>query len=127
MQTTIDLSKNAYQYVSSIAQITERTISEVIEETFESRFEYEVETLRKSVEISSDQEVLALANLQMPKTQSRELSKLLGKNGESKLSEKERESMAILMQVNRLNDLRKAIGIVEALKRGLIKTVEELR
>ena len=47
MQTTVNLSENAYQYVSSIAQMTERTIDEVIEETFENRFEEEVEMLKK--------------------------------------------------------------------------------
>ena len=47
MQTTVNLSENAYQYVSSIAQLTERTIDEVIEETFENRFVAEVEMLKK--------------------------------------------------------------------------------
>ena len=48
MQTTVNLSENAYQYVSGIAQITERTIDEVIEETFENRFNEEVEILKKA-------------------------------------------------------------------------------
>lgn len=126
MQTTVNLSENAYQYVSSVAQMTERTIDEVIEETFENRFEKEVEMLKKSVAISSDKEVLALANLQMPEKQSNRLSLLLAKNGEGNLADKAKKELNDLMQINRLNDLRKAIGIVEALKRGLIKSAEEL-
>ncbi len=126
MQTTVNLSENAYQYVSGIAQMTERTIDEVIEETFENRFEKEVEMLKKSVAISSDKEVLALANLQMPEKQSSRLSLLLAKNGEGKLNDGEKVKLNELMQINRLNDLRKAIGIVEAMKRGLVKSVEEL-
>lgn len=126
MQTTVNLSENAYQYISSIAQMTERTIDEVIEDTFENRFEKEVEMLKKSAELSSDTEVLELANFQMPEKESNRLSNLLAKNGEEKLSENEKEELQELMQINRLNDLRKAIGIVEALKRGLIESAEEL-
>lgn len=126
MQTTINLSENAYNRVSSIAQMTERTIDEVIEETFENRFEEEIEMLKRSVELSSDEEVLELANFQMPEKQSERLSGLLEKNGEDKLNEKEKNELNNLMQINRLNDLRKAIGIVEAIKRGLINSAEEL-
>jgi len=126
MQTTVNLSENAYQYVSSIAQMTERTIDEVIEETFENRFEEEVEMLKKSIELSSDKEVLELANFQMPEKQSNHLSRLLTKNSEGNLTENEKEELSSLMQINRLNDLRKAIGIVEAMKRGLIKSAEDL-
>lgn len=126
MQTTVNLTENAYQYVLSIAQMTERTIDEVIEETFENRFEAEVEMLKKSIELSSDKEVLALANFQMPEKQSNRLSLLLAKNGEANLTENEKEELDSLMKINRLNDLRKAIGIVEAVKRGLIKSAEEL-
>ena len=126
MQTTVNLSENAYQYVSGIAQLTEKTIDEVIEETFENRFEKEVEFLKKSVTLSSDREVLELANLQMPEEQSNRLSNLLSKNGEGKLIDEEKEELHGLMQINRLNDLRKAIGIVEAIKRGLINSAEDL-
>jgi hypothetical protein len=126
MQTTVNLSENAYQYVSGIAQMTEKTIDEVIEETFENRFEKEVEMLKKSVAISSDKEVLELANLQMAEKQSNHLSNLLGKNGEGNLTDGEKAELDDLMKINRLNDLRKAIGIVEAVERGLIKSVEEL-
>jgi glutamine synthetase adenylyltransferase len=126
MQTTVNLSENAYQNVSSIAQMTERTIDEVIEETFENRFEEEVEMLKKSIELSNDKEVLAVAAFQMPEKQSNRLSFLLAKNSEETITEKEKEELGSLMQINRLNDLRKAIGIVEALKRGLISSVDDL-
>ena len=126
MQTTVNLSENAYQYVSGIAQMTEKTIDEVIEETFENRFEKEVEMMKKSVSLCSDDEVLALANLQMPEKQSNRLSRLLAKNGERTLTDEEDNELNDLMRINRLNDLRKAIGIVEAIKRGLINSAEEL-
>ncbi len=97
MQTTVNLSENAYQYVSGIAQMTEKIIDEVVEEAFENRFEKEVEMLKKSVALSSDVEVLALANLQMPKKQSNLLSDLLAKNGEGILSDGEKEKLNNLM------------------------------
>lgn len=127
MQTTVNLSENAYRNISSIAQMTERTIDEVIDETFENRFEKEVELLKKSAEFSSDAEVIELANFQMAEEQSVRLSNLLTKNGEEKLSENENKELRRLMQINRLNDLRKAIGIVEAIKRGLIRSADDLK
>lgn len=126
MQTTVNLSENAYQYISGIAQMNEKTIDEVIEETLENRFENEVEFLKKSVALSSDQEVVELANFRMPEDQSSRLSNLLMKNGAGDLANDESEELQKLMQINRLNDLRKAIGIVEAIKRGLIESAEDL-
>lgn len=82
--------------------------------------------LKKSVAISSDQEVLKLASFQMPEKQSNRLSRLLSKNGAGTLTKLEKDELNELMQINRLNDLRKAIGIVEALKRGLIKSVKAI-
>lgn len=126
MQTTVKLSESAFQYVSNIAQMNGRTIDEVVEETFENRFDDEVEMLKKSVEFSTDKEVLALIEFQMPEKQSNRLSRLLGKHSGGNFSEGEKEELDKLMQINRFNDLRKAIGIVEAIKRGLIKSAEEL-
>ena len=126
MQTTVNLSENALQHISSIARLTERSFDEVIEEAVENKFSSETDVLKKSVEVCSDEEVLKLANLQMPDEQSGSMSVLLGKNGEGNLSNDEKDELDRLMQINRSNDLRKAIGIVEALKRGLIKSVEEL-
>ncbi|CAN5873992.1 hypothetical protein BH24ACI1_BH24ACI1_07510 [soil metagenome] len=126
MQTTVNLSENALQHISSIAQLTERSFDEVIEEAVENKFSIEVEMLKKSVGVCSDEEVLKLANLQMPEKQSERLSFLLGKNSERKMTGEEKNELGNLMQINRVNDLRKAIGIVEAIKRGLIKSAEEL-
>lgn len=93
MQTSVNLSENAYQYISGIAQMTEKTIDEMIEGTFENRFENEIEMMKKSVSLSSDAEVFALANLQMPEKQSDYLSVLLAKNGEGNLNDHEKEKL----------------------------------
>jgi len=86
MQTTVNLSENALQRISSIAQLTERSFDEVIEEAVENKFSSEVEMLKKSVSVCSDEEVLKLVNLQMPEKQSERLSFLLGKNSERKMT-----------------------------------------
>ena len=79
METTIKLSENAFHYVAGLARMSERTIDEVVEDTFEDRFEEEVKMLVKSVELSSDVEVLGLADFQMPEGPSKRLSFLLSK------------------------------------------------
>jgi predicted CopG family antitoxin len=107
--------------------MTEKTFDEVIEETVEDRFEKEVEILEKSVELSSDEEVMELARLRIPEPQSQRISELLRENAELTISEAERNELIELMNANRLYDLRKGIGIAEAVRRGLIATADDLR
>ena len=57
MLTTVKISENAYQYISGSAHLSDWTIDEVIEDTFENRFDEHVKILRQSVEQSSDNEV----------------------------------------------------------------------
>jgi hypothetical protein len=60
-----------------------------------------------------------LANLQM--AEDARLKYLFEKNREGVLTKKEHIELSKLVELSRINDLRKAFGIVEAKKRGLIK------
>ncbi len=126
MEVTVNLSKATFQHISQLAKTSESSIGEVIENAFERKFEQETNDLKESIKYCSDTEVLTLAKLMMPAKQSNRLSNLLAKNGQGNLTDKERDLLGDLMHANRSYDLRKAIGIVEALKRGLIKSVDEL-
>ena len=122
MLTTVKISENAYQYISGSAHLSDRTIDEVIEDTFENRSmsKYFAKVLnnRRTMRFT----LMSLAEFRMHEDQSRTLSRLLAKNSEGILSDVEQSLLEDLMQINRLNDLKRAIGIGEAIKRGLIKS-----
>ena len=79
------------------------------------------------LEKSSDAEVLEAARLWIPESQSDRHSKLLYKNQAETLTDAEKRELDFFQQVYRIALLRKAQGITEALRRGLIKSVDELR
>ena len=69
---------------------------------------------------------MSLAEFRMHEDQSRTLSRLLAKNSEGILSDVEQSLLEDIMPINRLNDLKRAIGIGEAIRRGLIKSADDL-
>ncbi|MCU0239140.1 MAG: hypothetical protein MUC29_06840 [Pyrinomonadaceae bacterium] len=121
MEVTLNLSETTFQYISELAKKSKTTFGKVIENTFEHKYEQEVQNLKESVKYCSDDEVLNLANLMMPEKQSIQLNILLKKNGEESLSKTEKNKLESLMQISRMYLLRKAIGMAEATTRGLIK------
>lgn len=123
MELTVNISEKAFSHVSDIARLSERTIDEVLEETFEDSFDEQVTALKASIKYSSDAEVLELASLKMPADESTRLSELLVMNREGFITSRDKIELDGLMQNNRFNDLRKAIGLVEALERGLIDQI----
>lgn len=75
----------------------------------------------------SDEEVLALANLQMPKNQSARHSQLLYKNQAGTLKPAERKELDFFQQVYGAALLRKAEGVYEAVQRKLIQSPADLK
>lgn len=134
MEVTVKLPKNLYKDISQLAQARKKSVAEVITNAVrkevaedEARIKEQVEMLKKSVAFCSDKEVLMLAKLKIPEKQDKQLSVLLGKNSEGEITEKEKVKLEQLMQVCRDMTLRKAIGMSEATKRGLIKTPDDLK
>ena len=82
-------------------------------------FEEQVEIIKQSIAFCSDKEILELANLQLPGD--KRLNYLFEKNRESVLTAEEEAELTKAVELSRINDLRKAFGIIEAKKRGLIK------
>ncbi len=78
----------------------------------------------KPVEELSDKEVLEVAELQMTESQGARLSALLDRQQAGELSEYERNELASLMQVYYESLARKARGIAEAVRRGLMEPLE---
>jgi hypothetical protein len=74
----------------------------------------------------SDDEVVALSNLQMQPDEQDELSELLALNRENQLSNAQRQRLDQLMVVYRQGMIRKARALKVAVERGLIPPLASL-
>ncbi|MEZ5428211.1 MAG: hypothetical protein R2747_18215 [Pyrinomonadaceae bacterium] len=96
-------------------------IVDVIEEKYSS------EHSERPLMNLSDEEVLALANLQMPKKQSDRHSRLLYKNQAGTLKSEEKKELDFFQQVYGVALMRKTEGVYEAVQRDLIKSPSDLK
>ena len=125
MEISLKLPNNLYNDVSHLAQTKKKSVGEIIKKAVKkavaedaSDFEEQAKIIEQSIKFCSDKEVLELANLQIP--DDARLSYLFEKNRESVLTKKEQIELTKAVELSRINDLRKAFGIIEAQKRGLI-------
>ncbi len=125
MEISVKLADSLYQNVSHLAQAKKKSVAEIIKNAVKKAviedstdFEERAEIIKQSIKFCSDKEVLELANLRMPDDE--RLSYLFEKNRESVLTKKEHAELTKAVELSRINDLRKAFGIVEVKKRGLI-------
>jgi predicted DNA-binding protein len=125
MEISVKLPNSLYEGVSHLAQTKRKTVGEIIRNAVKkavsedsSDFEEQVKIIEQSIKFCSDKEVLELANLQT--SEDEYLKHLFEKNREGVLTKKEHAELTRAVEQSRINDLRKAFGIVEAKKRGLI-------
>jgi hypothetical protein len=125
MEISVKLPNNLFENVSLIARSKKKSVSEFVQNAVKKAvtedstdFEEQAKIIEQSIKFCSDNEVLDLANLELP--DDKRLEYLFEKNRESVLTKKELAELTNAVKQSRLNDLRKAFGIVEAKKRGLI-------
>ncbi len=123
MEITLNLPDKIFLHASKFAKKTRRSFDEVVSESLQK---FSGEEMQNSLSKSTDAEVLEAAKLWIPENQSARHSKLLEKNQEGLLTVAQQKELAFFQQIYRLALLRKAEGITEALRRGLIQSVEEL-
>lgn len=119
MEVTINLPDRVYANLSSAADKSSRRIDEVIVEKIERDFAIDAGELEKQISFCADEEIFELAEIKMPSEQDKRLSLLLGKQGERDLTEAEQKQLWELMELNRLNTLKKAFAVREMARRGL--------
>ncbi len=125
MEITLNLPENVYQSVSSVASKSKRQVIDLIIDVVQEK--YSDQALERPFANLSDEEVLALANLQMPKKQSQRHSELLYKNQAGKLEPEEKQELDFFQQVYGVALSRKTEGIYEAIQRHLIRSPEDLK
>jgi hypothetical protein len=126
MEVTVTLADNIYRSFSQLAAKTNRSVDDVIAEKIQTDYWIEDDAGRELVDLS-DAEILELANLKLSRTQDRRMSQLLENQRESRITTGEKIELEGLMGLYHLSNLRKAQGILEAVKRGLLKTPEDLK
>ena len=112
-----DLVKNAQDW----SALTHRTVTETLTDALRSVLTpIEIDpTDEEPVSALSDEEILALAKVQMDELQGGRMGKLLEKQRESELDEEERRSLKMLLQIYNKLWVRQSEALVEAVKRGI--------
>lgn len=122
-QITITLPDEIYQRVELFARLANRDVASVLADTIQ----LSIPSVRANVldlepiANISDEQVLALTELQMEPNQDIRLSELLDRQQEGLLIEDERLELQALMQIYQEGLLRKATALSEAVKRGLME------
>ena len=122
-QVTITLSDDIYQRAELFARLANRDIASVLADTIQLSIppiRLDVLDLEPIADIS-DEQVLALAELEMEPDQDTRLSELLDRQQAGLMTESERLELQTLMQIYQEGLLRKATALGEAVKRGLVE------
>lgn len=122
-QVTINLPDDVYQRVEQFARLANRDLPSVLAETIQLFIppSQSIDTEIEPISTLSDEEILALTELQMEPEQDARLSILLDHQQAGKLSENEWVELQTLMQIYQEALLRKATALSESVKRGLIE------
>jgi len=125
-QITLTLSDDIYQKAEYFAQLTNRNVADVLAQVIAHSFSPLTPNTvstdgqeRVSVATLSNQEVIALTELQMEPEQDQRLSELLYNQQAGTLTDAERSQLWAFMQVYQEKLLLKAQALREAVQRGL--------
>ncbi len=127
MEVTLNLPENVYRNFSKIAEEKHLRVEEVITGKLQDDFSANGDDYEKTVAGWTDEAVLALANLKIPKEQSDRMSVLLERLDAGEITDAEERELEIYTELYQISTLRKAYGIAEAVKRGLIHSPADLK
>ena len=127
MEVTLNLPENIYRNFSNLAEKKHRRLEDVITDKLQADFSAETTDYEEAVAGWADQAVLALANLKLPKEQSDRMSFLLERLDEGAINDSEERELEIYTELSQISTLRKAYGIAEAVKRGLVHSPSDLK
>lgn len=125
-QITITLPNDVYQKAEHFARLANRDLASILVDTIQFSIPPITQEAANLEPVSklSDQQVLALTELQMKSEEDSRLSELLDRQQAGILTESEHPELQVLMQIYQEGLLRKATALSEAVKRGLIKELD---
>ena len=120
-QVTVTLPDEVYSRAQRLAQLVQRDVADVLAETLTLSLPplHAQSVAPPPVATLDDEEVVALAELQMEPAEDRRLSLLLERQQAGSMTEGERAELGVLMQRYQEGLLRKAQALQEAVRRGL--------
>ncbi len=120
-QITFSLPDPVYDRARRLSQLTGRSLQEILADTLDWSLPSLSNPAQGAAPASmlSDQDVLSLADGQLPPAQDQRLSELLERQQAGLLADVERSELAGLMQVYQTKLLQKAQALHEAVRRGL--------
>ncbi|MGI8468332.1 MAG: hypothetical protein ACR2N3_07755 [Pyrinomonadaceae bacterium] len=124
MEVTLSLPEKVYRDISTVAEKSRRKVADLIVDAAQEK--YSAQSSGRPLANYSDEEILALANLQIPKKQSDRHSRLLYKNQAGTLKPEEKKELDFFQQIYGVALSQKADGIYEAVRRNLIKSPTDL-
>lgn len=127
MEVTLNLPENVYRNFSELAEKKQRRLEEVITDKLQDDFSADNSDYEETVAGWTNEAVSALANLKLPKEQTDRLSVLLDRLDEGIITDAEERELEIYTELSQISTLRKAYGIAEAVKRGLISSPSDLK
>lgn len=127
MEVTLNLPENIYQNFTRLAEKKHRRVEEVITDKLQDDFSFEQVDFAETVADWSDEDILALANLKLPKEQANRMSELSDIQQRGLINNVEKSELDMYLEIYNNANLRKAHGIVEAVKRGLISSPSDLK
>jgi len=127
MEVTLNLPENVYRNFTELAEKNHRRVEDVIADKLQDDFSVEAADYEETVAGWADEDVLALAKLQLPKEQAERMSELSDKMQLGTMSKVEENELEIYLEIYNNATLRKAYGIAEAVKRGLVTTPDDLK
>lgn len=127
MEITLNLPENVYRNFSKLAEKKRRRVEEVITDRLQDDFSVETVDYEETVAGWSDDAVLALAKLKIPAEYADRMSSLLERLDEGKITDSEEIELEVYTELCQITTLRKAYGIAQAVKRGLINSPDGLR
>ena len=110
---TVEVPEGLLQSARAVAAQTQRRVEDVLAEWLERT------AAILPIEQLSDEQVLALRDLQLPAEQQSELSELLAEHSERTLSAPERARLDVLLDLYQQGMVQKARALAVAVERGL--------
>lgn len=126
MEVSVNLPQQLYRNVSALAKAQKKSVPEIIKNAVQQVVTEEAEIATRPLTGCSDAEVLALARMKMSAAEDQQMTELMDRQREDLITPLERNELDVLFRVYQVGNLRKAQGIAEAVRRGLIKTPDDL-
>ncbi len=127
MEVTLNLPENIYRNFSEIAEKKHRRVEDVITDKLQDDISVETSDYGETVASWTDEAILALANLKLPKEQANRMSELSDLEQSGAIGIVEKSELEMYLEIYNNANLRKAHGIAEAVKRGLINSPADLK